>query len=157
MVTCVLDNTTCERKYTDGTIRYNHQWCALFAALASHHDALREPSWRNAMSEEFSALSQTNTWTLVPRPSGTNIVGSKLIFKTKHRLDGSVEKHKARLIARGSTQQHGIDYDDTFSPVVKPATIRLVLSIVVSHGWALCQVDVSNAFLHGVLSEDVYM
>jgi hypothetical protein len=72
------------------------------------------------MSKEFSALSQTNTWTLVPRPPGTNIVGSKWIFKTKHHPDGSVEKHKARLVARGFTQQHGIDYDDTFSPVVKP-------------------------------------
>jgi hypothetical protein len=84
---------------------------------------------------------------LVPRPPGTNIVGSKWIFKTKHHLDGSVEKHKARLVARGFTQRHGIDYDDTFSLVVKPATIRLVLSVVASHGWALCQVDVSNAFL----------
>jgi hypothetical protein len=123
----------------------------------SHHDALHEPVWRDAMAEEFSALSQTNTWTLVPHPPGKNIVGSKWIFKTKHRPDGSIEKHKARLVARGFTQQHGIDYDDTFSPVLKPATIRLVISIVVSRGWALRQVDVSNAFLHGFLSEDVYM
>jgi hypothetical protein len=109
------------------------------------------------MSEEFSALSQTNMWTLVPRPHGTNIVGSKWIFKTKHCLDGSIEKHKARLVARGFTQQQGIDYGDPFSPVVKPATIRLVLSIAFSRGWPLRQVDVSNAFLHGFLSEDVYM
>jgi hypothetical protein len=78
-----------------------------------------------------------------------NIVGSKWIFKTKHRPDGSVEKHKACLVVRGFTQRHGIDYDDTFSPVVKPATIHLVLFIAVSRGWALRQVDVSNAFLHG--------
>jgi hypothetical protein len=109
------------------------------------------------MSEEFSAISQTNTWTLVPCPPGTNIVGSKSIFKTKHCPDGSIEKHKARLVARGFTQQLGIDYDFNFSSVVKPATIRLVLSIDFSHGWALCQVDVSNVFLHGFLSEDVYM
>jgi histone deacetylase 1/2 len=96
-------------------------------------------------------------WTLVPRPPGTNIVGSKWIFKTKHHPDASVEKQKAHLFARGFTQQHGIDYDDTFSPVVKPATIRLLLSIAVSRGWALHQVDVSNVFLHGFLSEDVYM
>jgi hypothetical protein len=104
-----------------------------------------------------SRLSQTNTWTLVPRPPGKNIVGSKWIFKTKHRSDGSVEKHKGHLVARGFTQRHGIDYDDTFSLIVKPATIRLVLSIAVSRGWVLRQVDVSNAFLHGFLSEDVYM
>jgi hypothetical protein len=86
------------------------------------------------MSEEFLALSQTNMWTLVPRPPGTNIVGSKWIFKTKHHSDGSIEKHKARLIALGFTQWHGIDYDDTFSLIVKPTTIRLVLSIAVSCG-----------------------
>jgi hypothetical protein len=108
------------------------------------------------MSNEFSALSQTNMWTLVPRPRGTNIVGSKWIFKTKHRPDGSIEKHKARLIARGFTQQQGIDYVNTFSPVVKPRTIHLVLSIVVSRVWTLRQVDVSNSFLRVYLSEDVY-
>jgi histone deacetylase 1/2 len=109
------------------------------------------------MSDEFAALQQTGTWTLVPRPPGVNIVGSKWIFKTKHRPDGSIDKHKARLVARGFTQQHGIDYGDTFSPVVKPATVRLVLSLAVSRGWNLRQVDVSNAFLHGFLAEDVYM
>jgi len=157
MVTRLRDNTHREKIYTDGTVRYDSRRRALFAAPVSHRDALQEPEWRATMSEEFSALSQTQTWTLVPRPHGTNIVDSKWIFKTKHRPDGSVEKHKARLVARGFTQQHGIDYGDTFSPVVKPATIRLVLSLAVSRGWTLRQIDVSNAFLHGFLSEDVYM
>jgi histone deacetylase 1/2 len=157
MVTRLRDNTHREKKYTDGTIRYNTQRRALFAAPVSHHDALHEPAWRNAISKEFSALSQKNMWTLVPCPPGRNIVGSRCIFKTKHRLDGSVEKHKARLVARGFTQQNNIDFDDTFSLVVKTATIHLVLSIAASRGWALRQVDVSNAFLHGFLFEDVYM
>jgi histone deacetylase 1/2 len=109
------------------------------------------------MSAEFSALRQTGTWTLVPRPRHVNLVGCKWIFKTKHRPDGSIDRHKARLVARGFTQQHGIDYGDTFSPVVKPATVRLVLSLAVSRGWSLRQVDVSNAFLHGYLTEEVYM
>jgi hypothetical protein len=109
------------------------------------------------MSAEFDALSRIKTWTLVPWPPDVNIVGSKWIFKTKHRPDGSIDKHKARLVASGFTQQHEIDYGDTFSLVVKPATIRLVLSLVVSRGWSLRQVDVSNAFLHGFLFENVYM
>jgi hypothetical protein len=101
------------------------------------------------MTDEFVALRQNNTWRLVPRPSGVNLVSCKWIFKTKHRPDGSIDKHKARLVARGFSQQHGIDYGDTFSPVVKSATVRLVLSLAVSRGWTLRQIDVSNAFLHG--------
>jgi hypothetical protein len=107
------------------------------------------------MAVEFDALQQTGTWILVPPPPGVNIVGSKWIFKTKHRPDGFIDKNKARLVARGFTQQHGIDYGDTFSPVVKPAIVRLVLSLAVSRGWSLRQVDVSNVFLHGFLDEDV--
>ena len=138
-------------------MRYDPRRRAFFTAPVSHHDALREPAWRAAMSDEFSALRQTQTWLLVPRPPGVNVVGRKWVFKTKHRPDGSIEKHKARLVARGFTQQQGIDYGDTFSPVVKPATVRLVLSLAVSRGWTLRQIDVSNSFLHGFLSEDVYM
>ena len=111
----------------------------------------------DAMSAEFSALHQTGTWTLVPRPRDANLVSCKWIFKTKQRPDGSIDKHKARLVARGFSQQHDIDYGDTFSPVVKPATVRLVLSLAISRGWSLRQVDVSNAFLHGFLREEVYM
>ena len=113
------------KRYTDGTVRYDPSRRAFFAAPTSHHDALRETAWRAAMSEEFVALSHNNTWVLVPCPPGVNIVGSKWIFKTKHRPDGSIDKHKARLVARGFTQQHGIDYGDIFSPVVKPAMVRL--------------------------------
>ena len=109
------------------------------------------------MSEEFAALCHMHIWVLVPRPPGVNVVGCKWIFKTKHRPDGSVDKHKARLVARGFTQQQGIDYGDTFSPVVKPATVRLVLSLAFSRGCSLRQIDVGNVFLHGFLAEDVYM
>uniref|UniRef100_A0A8R7NWC1 Reverse transcriptase Ty1/copia-type domain-containing protein n=1 Tax=Triticum urartu TaxID=4572 RepID=A0A8R7NWC1_TRIUA len=157
MVTRHRDHTRKEKSYTNGTVRYDSCRRDFFAAPVSHRDALGEPAWRAAMSEEFAALRHTNTWVLVPRPPGVNIVSCKWIFKTKHRPDGSVDKHKARLVARGFTQQHGIDYGDTFSPVVKPSTVRLVLSLAVSRGWSLRQIDVSNAFLHGFLAEDVYM
>ena len=127
------------------------------AEPTSYKIALTNPAWRNAMEDEFCALTKNNTWFLVPKPLGINVVGCKWVFKLKQHPDGTVDKHKARLVAHGFTQQHGVDYHDTFSPVVKPATVRLVLSVAVSRGWCLRQVDVSNAFLHGLLNEEVYM
>ena len=86
-----------------------------------------------------------------------NIVGSRWIFKTKLKSDGSLERRKARLVAKGYHQQPGVDFDDTFSPVVKPTTIRLVLSCAISRHWPIHQIDIQNAFLHGHLHEEVFM
>ena len=132
MVTRHQDATRREKIFKDGTVCYDTRRLAFFAAPTSYRDALREPAWRDAMVAEYSALCQTNTWTLVPRPWGINVVGSKWVFKTKHRSDDSIDEYKACLVVRGFTQQQGIDYRDTFSPVVKPATVRVVLSLAVS-------------------------
>jgi hypothetical protein len=85
------------------------------------------------------------------------VVDCKWVWKKKYKADGSLDKYKGRLVAKGFKQRYGIDYGDTFSSVVKPATIRVILSLAVSQGWSLRQLDVSNAFLHGHLEEDVYM
>jgi hypothetical protein len=108
------------------------------------------------MEEEFAALIANNTWDLVPRPVGSNVVTGKWIFKHKFNSDGSLERYKARWVLRGFTQRPGIDYDETFSPVVKSAMVRTILSLAVSRSWPIHQLDVKNVFLHGTLSETVY-
>lgn len=122
-----------------------------------HHDAMRIPHWRAAMEAEFQALLRNETWKLVPPRPGINVIDSKWVFKIKRRSDGSIERYKARLVAKGFKQRYGLDYEDTFSPVIKLTTIRLLLSLAVNRGWHLRQLDVQNAFLHGVLEEEVYM
>ncbi|WVZ79892.1 hypothetical protein U9M48_027417 [Paspalum notatum var. saurae] len=122
----------------------------------SYRRALDDPHWRRAMEDEFQALVANNTWTLVPRPPSGNVVTGKWIFKHKLYSDGTLDRYKARWVLRGFTQRPGVDYDETFSPVVKPATIRTVLSIALSGDWPVHQLDVNNAFLHGTLTETVY-
>nr|GEU58158.1 ribonuclease H-like domain-containing protein [Tanacetum cinerariifolium] len=119
--------------------------------------ALQNPHWNNAMHDEYNALVKNGTWILVPRPAGINLVRSMWLFKHKFHADGTLSRYKARLVANGSSQQLGIDCDETFSPVVKPATIRTVLSLAVSRKWPNHQLDVKNAFLNEDLSETVYM
>jgi len=108
------------------------------------------------MQEEFDALLMNRTWDLVPRPSHCNIVSGKWVFKHKLRSDGTLERYKARWVVRGFHQRPGIDFGETFTPVVKPATIRSVLAVVASKQWPAHQLDVSNAFLHGELKEHVF-
>ncbi|CAM8955334.1 unnamed protein product [Rhodiola kirilowii] len=109
------------------------------------------------MQKEISALEQNETWVLTSLPVDKQAVDCKWVFKIKHNSDGSVERYKARLVAKGFTQVEGIDYHDTFAPVVKMTTVRCVLAIAASRKWPLYQLDVNNAFLHGLLDEDVYM
>ena len=122
----------------------------------SYKSPLLDPNWAAAMKDEYDALLQNNTWQLVPRPPNTNIVSGKWVFRHKFNSDGSLARYKARWVCRGYSQQHDIDYDETFSLVVKPSTIRTILSIAVSSSWPIHQLDVKNAFLHGSLQETVY-
>jgi len=110
-----------------------------------------------AMHEKIQVLRANRTWTLVPFHPSMNVIGSRWVYKIKHKSDGSIEWYKVRLVARGFIQQEGIDYSETFNPVIKQATVRLVFSIVVLCGWKIHQLDIHNAFLNGVLDEEVYM
>ena len=109
------------------------------------------------MIEELKALNDNQTWSVVDLPKGKMAVGSRWIYKTKFHSNGSIERHKARLVACGFTQTYGIDYKETFAHVAKMSTIRVLLSVAVNHDWPLFQMDVKNAFLHGELEDEVYM
>ncbi|KZV57610.1 hypothetical protein F511_03070 [Dorcoceras hygrometricum] len=119
--------------------------------------ALNHDGWKAAIQEEMDALHHNNTWKLVPRDPGMHIIGSKWVLKPKLKPDGTLDRLKARLVAKGYHQIDGLDYTDTFSPVIKPGTIRLVLSVALVQKWDIRQLDVKNAFLHGLLTEDIYM
>jgi hypothetical protein len=126
--------------YCDSTVRY--AFSTTSGEPHSLQEALSTPSWKAAMNDEYTALMRNKTWHLVPPQAGWNVIVCKWVFKVKHNADGSVDQHKARLVAKGFKQRLGIDYDDTFSPVIKPATIHLMLSLAVSQGFTLHQLDV---------------
>jgi hypothetical protein len=117
----------------------------------------KDKNWRRAMNVEFNALLQNRTWTLVPPNSTTNVIGCKRVFRVKRKADGSIDRYKARLVAKGFHQQPGIDYGETYSPVIKPITVHIVPSIALSNGWPIHQINIQNAFPHGDISKVVYM
>ena len=108
------------------------------------------------MGFEFDALMVNRIWSLCPRPLGKHIVRNKWVFKLKRLSDGSIKRYTAWLVAKGFDQQNGIDYAKTFSPVVKHTIVWIVLALAVSFNY-IHQLDISNAFLHEVLDEEVFM
>ena len=120
-------------------------------------DALSSPSWRRAMEEELQALAHNHTWDLVPLRQGKHVVGSRWVYVVKEHSNDLLERYKARVVAKGFTQKYGLDYQETFAPVAKMNTVRLLLALAAHRGWILQQYDVKNAFLHGDLTEEIYM
>ncbi|CAN0874921.1 Retrovirus-related Pol polyprotein from transposon RE1 [Linum grandiflorum] len=123
----------------------------------SYEEASKYPHWNTAVIDELGALEENQTWDIVPKPNGARLLGSKWVFRTKFKPDGAIERHKARLVAQGCSQVHGVDFVDTFSPVAKINTVKTLLAVAAAKNWFLQQMDVSNAFLHGDLMEEVYM
>ena len=109
------------------------------------------------MKEEFSSLQKNNTWELVDLPLGRKLVQCRWVFKTNFDADGSPLKYKAILVAKGYSQVHGIDYNETFAPVAKMDSIRLALAIAALKQWEVHHMDVKCAFLNGDITEDIYM
>jgi hypothetical protein len=122
----------------------------------SVHTTLADPNWRTTMQLEFDALTANMTWTLVPHPPSANVIIGKRVFKHKFWADGSFEKYKAQWLVLGFTQRAGVDFGETFMPVIKSGTIRMVLTIAANKQWPMNQLDVTNAFLHDHLQEQVF-
>ena len=120
-------------------------------------EALDDPNWRLTVMEEMNTLRKNNTWSITDLPQDKKTVGSKWVFIVKCKADESVERYKARLVAKGFTQTHVIDYKETFAPVAKINSIRILLSLVVNFNWPLRQFNVKNAFSNGDLHEEEYM
>ncbi|GFP84907.1 retrovirus-related pol polyprotein from transposon tnt 1-94 [Phtheirospermum japonicum] len=128
-----------------------------FKEPSSYVEALAHPKWKAAMSEEYAALLKNQTWSLSELPTGKSLIGCKWVFKLKTHADGFVARYKTRLVAKGYSQVPGFDISETFSPVVKATTIRVVLSIAVNCNWSVQQMDVNNAFLYGDLDREIFM
>ncbi|PRQ43410.1 putative RNA-directed DNA polymerase [Rosa chinensis] len=120
-------------------------------------EALADPKWTEAMKVEMEALEKNDTWEQVPKPQGKKTVQCRWIYTLKYAADGTLNRYKARLAAKGYTQTYVVDYQETFAPVAKITTIRVLLSLTANLDWPLKQFDVKNAFLHGDLKEEVYM
>ena len=111
--------------------------------------------WMKAMNDEIESMRTNQVWDLVDLPSRHKAIGNKWVLKIKRKADGSIERYKARLVAKGYTQKKGVDYEETFSPVVRFASVRLILAIVANLNLELYQMDIKTAFLNGELDEEI--
>ncbi|KAL0641351.1 hypothetical protein Bca4012_102606 [Brassica carinata] len=143
--------------------QYPEEHCAFMVNLdenyipRSYEEAIMDKEWKESVGAEAGAMIKNDTWYESELPKAKKAVSSKWIFTIKYKADGKVERKKSRLVARGFTQTYGEDYIETFAPVAKLHTIRIVLSLAVNLGWGLWQMDVKNAFLQGELEDEVYM
>ena len=120
-------------------------------------EALQDTDWVNSMHEELHQFVQNDVWELVPRPKGVNVIRTKWIFKNKSDEHSIVIRNKSRLVAQGYTQVEGVDFDETFAPVARLESIRILLAITSHLNFKLYQMDIKSAFLNGMLQEEVYV
>ncbi|GJZ78479.1 retrovirus-related pol polyprotein from transposon TNT 1-94 [Tanacetum coccineum] len=120
-------------------------------------EAIQDSGWCEAMNSELKALEDNDTWEVTDLPPDKRAIGCHWLYKTKLKSDGSMERKKARLVIQGNRQRKGVDYEDTFAPVAKMVTVRSLFAVAAMQGCDIVQMDVSNAFLHGGLFEEVYL
>lgn len=148
--------------YIDCSV-FSESHCHFLAAITiayeprTFKEAMLDENWRHASRHEIDALEESGTWDIVTLPEGKRALSCKRVFKLKFRADGTLERHKARLVVCGNRQIEGDDYNETFAPVAKITTVISFLQQAASLDWEVHQMDVHNAFLHGDLKEEVYM
>ena len=149
--TCILYPLASTLSYAK--LSSSHKFFALALSIAkepkSNAQALNDPKWLDAMKAEINALQANHAWVMCKLPPGKVPIGCKWVYKIKLKADGSVERYKAKLVAKGFTQTEGIDFCETFSPVIKFVTVRTLLALATIHGWHLTLLDINNAFRHG--------
>jgi hypothetical protein len=121
------------------------------------HQGNSSSKMAHSLANRFNALLSNQTWTLVPFNAAKNLFGCKWVFKLKREANGTLERHKERLVAKGFHQQTRVDFGEMFNPIMKPTTIWTVLSVAYLAGWPMQQIDIQNTFLHGFLTKEVYM
>lgn len=142
---------------------YSPQHCSFIATISqdieprSYTEAASIPQWQDAMQSELAALEANHTWSLASLPPGKTPIGCRWIYKIKRHSDGTIERHKAQLVAKGYTQLEGINFYDTFSPNAKMIIVRCLLALAVAQNWPLHQLNMHNAFLHGDFHEEIYV
>ena len=124
---------------------------------STFEEASQHYVWQDVMMDKYHSVIKYDVWEIVPRPEGKSVVTSRWLYKLKHAADGSVEKYKARFVARGFSQVEGIDYDETFASVARYTSLRALISIAAEMGWKIHQMDVKTAFLNGIIQEEIYV
>ena len=123
----------------------------------NYEEAKKNQVWVAAMKEELSMIKKNQTWYLVERPQDINVIGVKWVYGTKLNVDGSINKHKERLVVKGYAQVFWVDYSETFAPVARLDTIRLLLAVAAQKNWRIYQLDIKSTFLNGFLQEEIYV
>lgn len=139
--------------YKCDTVRHEEDPATYSEAMA-RADSIE---WREAMGNEYKSLADNKTWTITELPPNKRAIKSKWVFKTKFDVNGALIKHKARLVAKGLTQEHNIDYFETFAPVVRYNSIRMLLAFVAAQNLHIWQMDVVTAYLQGYVDAEIYM
>lgn len=127
------------------------------ALPTSYTEAVKHTCWKKAIKAEIEAIKANHTWEIVDLHFETVHIDCKIVYKIKHKANGDLEIFKVIIVAKGFTQQEWVDYIDMFSPIEKMNIIRVLLALIATNSWLFQQMDMNNAFLHGDLTEEIYM